>query len=95
MNREYVIVRTESAGVFAGELVSRNGSECELANARRLWYWRGAASLSELASRGTSCPRECKFPAAVDRVTLLGAIEILYPTPEAKLSIEAVPVWSA
>ena len=39
----YVMVRTYSAGVFAGELVSRKGQEVILKNARRIWYWAGAA----------------------------------------------------
>src|SRR3990172_2053206 len=59
---EYVIVRTYSAGVFAGELKERQGKEVSLTNARRLWFWAGAASLSELAQRGTSRPDKCKFP---------------------------------
>jgi hypothetical protein len=91
----YVIVRTYSAGVFAGLLESRKGREVVLRNARRLWFWRGAASLSELAARGTSKPTECKFPVAVDRVTLLEAIEILDCSVAAQASINAVPVWSA
>ena len=91
----YVIVRTYSAGVFAGTLVSRTGRECVLTNARRLWYWKGAASLSELAVTGTSKPKECKFPVAVPRVELLEAIEILDCTDVARASIEAVPEWRA
>lgn len=63
-------------------------------DARRLWYWKGAASLSQLAVDGVSCPKECKFPVAVDRVELLEAIEILDVTPKAKQSIASVPVWS-
>lgn len=90
----YVIVRTYSAGVFAGELESRTGQEVVLRNARRLWYWSGAASLSELAQRGTSKPSECKFPVAVNRVELLQAIEILDVTAAARQSIEEVPVWT-
>ena len=38
---KYVSVRTYSAGVFAGELVSRKGQEVVMANARRLWMWSG------------------------------------------------------
>lgn len=91
----YKLVRTESAGVFAGELESRNGQEVVLRNARRIWYWAGAASLSQLAMEGTSKPEECKFPIAVDRVELLQAIEILDVTDQARKSIEEVPVWSA
>ena len=92
---KYMIVRTFSAGVFAGYLESRNGREVVLTNARRLWYWAGAASLSEMAMRGTKLPAECKFPVAVDRVLLLEAIEILDCTEAAKISIEGVPVWTA
>lgn len=90
---KYVIVRTYSAGVFAGELESRNGQEVVLKNARRLWRWAGAASLSQLAMEGTKNPSECKFPCEVDRVELLQAIEILYVTEKAKKSIKAVSVW--
>lgn len=90
---KYVIVRTYSAGVFAGELESRNGQEVVLRNARRIWYWDGAASLSQLAMEGTSKPENCKFPCEVDRVELLQAIEILDVTEKARESIKGVPVW--
>ena len=88
------IVRTYSAGVFFGEIESRNGQEVTMVNARRLWFWRGAASLSELAQRGTSNPLGCQFPVAVERVTLTQAIEILDTTPAARASIDGVPVWT-
>ena len=91
----YVIVRTNSAGVFAGTLESRTGKECVLTGARRLWYWAGAASLSQLAMMGTNNPELCKFPVEVRRVTLLEAIEILDVTPEARASIAAVKPWIA
>ena len=90
---QYVIVRTYSAGVFAGHLKSRCGREVALTNARRIWYWEGAASLSQLAMEGTMKPEKCKFPIAVDEVQLLEAIEILATTPKAKASIEGVPIW--
>lgn len=89
------IVRTFSAGVFAGDIESRNSREVVMRNARRIWYWKGAASLSELAVRGTSKPNECKFPVAVDRIELLEVIEILDVTPEAEASINSVPEWRA
>lgn len=92
-NRKYVIVRTYSAGVFAGELISRKGQEVVLANARRIWYWSGAASLSQLAMEGTSDPGNCKFPCEVLQVELLQAIEIIDVSLKAKESIKSVPVW--
>ena len=93
--KKYVICRTYSAGVFAGYLESRKGQEVVLSKARRLWYWKGSASLSELAVKGVSCPNECKFPTPVSTIELTQAIEILDVTSEAKKSIESVPIWSA
>ena len=90
---KYVIVRTYSAGVFAGTIESRKGQEVVLKNARRLWYWSGAASLSQMAVEGTKDPSNCKFPCEVSRVELLQAIEILDVTPQAEASIKAVPLW--
>ncbi len=90
---EYVIVRTESAGVFAGVVESREGSKVIMKNARRLWYWDGASSLSQLSMEGTCKPENCKFPCEVDRVELFNVIEILNVTPKAKKSIESVKIW--
>jgi len=89
----YVIVRTFSAGVFAGSLKIKKGKEVTLHNARRLWYWSGAASLSQLANEGVKNPDNCKFPAEVPSITLLEAIEILPVSKEARANIAAVPVW--
>lgn len=89
----YIICRTYSAGVFAGVLKSRNGRETTLTNARRLWYWEGANSLSELANKGVATPSKCKFPAEVPEVLLLEAIELLPVTKEAEASIKGVKVW--
>ena len=91
----FVIVRTYSAGVFAGILKSKEGQEVVLTDARRLWYWDGAASLSQLAVEGTSKPQNCKFPVAVSELILTQAIEILDVTPEAQKTIEGVPIWRA
>ena len=90
---KYVICRTYSAGVFAGYLESRNGQEVVMRNARRIFYWDGAASLSQLSVDGTSKPQNCKFPCAVDKVELLQAIEILDCTKKAQESIASVAIW--
>ena len=93
---EYVIVRTYSAGVFAGYLKERSGDkEVTLTNARRIWYWEGAASLSQLAMEGVSKPKECKFPCEVTEIILTEAIEIIPCTDKAKKCIKEVPIWSA
>jgi len=89
----YVIVRTYSAGVFAGNLHSRVNGSVILKNARRLWQWAGAASLSQLAMEGISKPSDCKFPCEVDEIELLNPIEIINCTETAKKSIASVTIW--
>lgn len=89
-----VMVRTYSAGVFAGELAERDSKEVTLNNARRMWSWSGAASLSQLAQEGTSNPDGCKFPCPVDSIVLTEAIEIIDMTDAAWESIAKVPVWA-
>lgn len=93
-NKKYVMCRTYSAGVFAGYLKSQKGKEVVLQDARRIYQWAGAASLSQLATDGTSKPGECKFPCAVDEVLLTEAIEIIPITPKAQKSIAEVKIWS-
>ena len=90
---KYCIVRTARAGVFAGMVAERNGNEVVLKNARRIWYWDGAATLSQLATEGTKRPQNCKFPAPVEEVMLFDVIEIIPTTPTAKASISSVPEW--
>lgn len=91
----YHMVRSKDAGTFAGIIVSRNGTEVLMKKARRIWYWAGAASLSQLAQEGTKKPKECRFPVEVDEVLLLGVCEIITMTQKAKDSIKAVAVWAA
>ena len=89
----YVIVRSHDASPFAGYLESRVGREVVLREARRLWYWAGAASLSQMAVDGVQLPEKCKFPCVVGTVELLEACEVLYCTYDARESIASVPVW--
>jgi len=89
------MVRTYRACVFFGDIVERNGKEVEMANARRVYFWDGAATLSQLATDGTSKPEVCKFPCAVGTVFLTEAIEIIPMTNKAIKSLNSVEVWSA
>jgi len=90
---DYCIVRTYSAGVFAGYVKMFEGKDVTLIDARRLWYWKGAASLSQLAVDGVSCPDECRFPVAVPIIHLTEAIEVIPCSAKSKLSIDSVAIW--
>ena len=88
-----VIVRADRAGVFYGTLAEKEGSEVRLTNCRRLWYWSGASSISQIALEGVKNPSDCKFTVTVSEIVVTGVIEIIPATEEAQKSIEFVPVW--
>ena len=89
-----VIVRGDRSGVFYGTLEEKNGTEVTLKGCRRIWYWEGAASISQLAVSGTTKPSECKFTVTVPDIIITDAIEIIPCTEDAKKSIEGVPEWN-
>jgi len=92
MENKPVIVRTYSAGVHFGYLVSRDGREVVLERSRRIWRWYGANTLSEIATSGLNTARS--RVAAPVSITLTEAIEIINCTPEAVASLEAAK-WGA
>lgn len=90
---ERYIIRGDRSGVFFGEIEERNGQEVKIHNCRRLWYWDGAASLSQLAQEGVKRPENCKFTVTLNALTILDAIELIPCTEHACASIDGVPVW--
>ena len=88
-----VIIRGDRSGVFFGVLVEKNGREVKLTKCRRLWFWSGAASLSQLAVDGVANPNGCKFTVTVDNIAILDAIEIIECTDKAIKSIEGTREW--
>ena len=92
-----VIIRASRAGVFFGtlkeKLYTQAGVQVELENSRRIWYWNGAASLSQLATEGVKLPEECKFSVVVPQHLVEEVIEIIPCSDEAIESIENVRVW--
>ena len=90
---DYCIVRTYSAGVFAG-YVDRNikGKELTVYEAVRLWQWFGA-SLSQVSVDGFVDPDKCKIAITVSEVDLKEVIEIIPCTIKAKESIIKVRRW--
>ena len=90
---KYVILRGDKSGIFAGIFKERCGTEVTLTDCRRLWFWDGAASISQLAVDGTSKPNDCNFTVSVNEITILDAIEIIPCTDKTETSIRGVKVW--
>lgn len=80
-----VLVRTFSAGVHIGVLTKREGREVTLANARRLWSWSGAFTLSAVATEGVN-RKNSRISKPVSQILLTEAIEIIPITVGVDLS---------
>lgn len=89
------IVRTEHAGVFFGRIAEADGTVMEIRDCRRIWYWSGAATLSQLANEGPGNPSSCKFPEAVESIVVFGVKEVIPCTDVAIKNIEGVWTWKA
>lgn len=92
---ETVIIRTYSAGVWCGTLEQKAGSEVILKNARRMWRWWCAKSisLSGIVRYGINQDKS-KIAPPVDRVWL-EAIEIMPISGDAARSVMDAPYAEA
>ena len=90
---KWYIIRADRAGVFFGHIKERRGSEADLTDVRRLWYWDGAASLNQMAVDGVKLPQNCKFTVTVPTMTVLGVIEVIECSDIAAEIILGVPEW--
>ena len=88
------VFRGDRSGVFFGELADKNGQEVEIKNCRRLWYWDGACSISEISLSGVKNPNNCKFTVTVESLVITDCIEIDVCTEKAIENIESVKVWN-
>lgn len=89
------IVRADGAGVFFGNVVEENeqSKTVVMTDVKRLWYWSGASSLSELAEHGVARPSDCKFTCNVSKIKVYNVLEILDVTDKAEASINGVKEW--
>jgi len=94
---ERCIIRSYGAGVFLGYVKERkaeaNGINVILVNAKRIYYWSGACSLTQLAIDGTKDPNNCKITEAVAIEEIANVIEIIPVTYNAARSLDEAEIW--
>lgn len=92
-----VLVRSYAAGVHYGYLKSKvselNGVNVVLVNTRRIWYWNGANSISQIALEGVKKPDECKISVIIPENEIINCVEIIPLTEKALESLNKVPIW--
>lgn len=89
----YVVIRSRDSGCHAGFLKSEDGNTITLVNSRRLWYWSGASTLSQLAEEGVKNPDDCKMPQEVSCITVYGVCEKILATDQCFQSLKGVKEW--
>lgn len=94
---KYCVIRSYGAGVFCGYVKEQtadvNGVNVVLINSRRIWYWSGACSLSQLAVEGSKNINDCKIAMIVPEHFVANVIEIIPMSEKAKNNIEGASVW--
>jgi len=85
----HVVARTFTAGVHIGTVVSQHGEETYLLkDARRLWKWEGAFTLSEVATKGINS-KGSRMAVEIPEILLTNVNEMIPTTPEARKTFEA------
>jgi hypothetical protein len=97
--KQYVICRCRDAGVHAGYLGAERGGRLTITESRRIWYWDGAGSLSELAVYGPNPAKaaNCRIGARIDRTDLRSSdvCEIIYCRTAGAQWLQGAPEWRA
>lgn len=88
------IFRGDRSGVFYGTLLKEEGKEVVIGNCRRIWYWDGANSISDISLIGTTRPENCKITAEVNQLKIKDCIEILPCTEQAIKALDGVAEWT-
>lgn len=88
-----VIVRSRDAGVHVGELVAMTDGMVTLRKSHRIWRWRGANTLSELARDGASMTEWTRIAAEIaDDHHIAAWCEIIPVSAQAAINLRT-PRW--
>lgn len=92
-----VLIRSYGAGVFMGYLKEQksdvNGVNVVLVNSRRIHYWSGACSLSQIAVDGSKDIENCRIAMVVPETFIANAIEIIPVTEKSRANVMEAPIW--
>jgi hypothetical protein len=95
--KQAVLIRSRDAGVHFGYLewqdFTPSGKVVTLSNTRRVYYWDGAASLSQMALDGVSKPEKCKISVILESNEIINVIETLPLSTKAVDNLYSVKIW--
>ena len=91
---KYCVIRTYSAGVHIGyvkDFAKDNPQQATLIKSRRLYYWDGACSLSQVSQDGVNS--KSKIAIEVPEIILTDIIEIIPCSEKAANFFKSAPEW--
>jgi hypothetical protein len=95
--KKAVLIRSRDAGVHFGflqkEEFTPSGKVVTLSHTRRVYYWDGAASLSQMALEGVSKPENCKISVVLESNEIVNVIETLPLTKKSLDNLNSVKIW--
>lgn len=95
---QWYIIRADKAGVFLAKIeniIDKDTAVCH--SVRRLYYWKGALDVTQIAAKGVSSPKNCKFSVQLsesDKSTIFNLIEYHPASDAAVKSIQSVGEWT-
>ena len=90
-----VIVRSRDSGVWIGTLARVIGADVTLDRARRVWSWRGAAELTQLARDGVNHSHaDTRIGVTTPVVHVFGICEIIPASGVCVESVGKVSEWT-
>lgn len=94
-----VLIRSYASGVHFGFLKEEkdllSGKQVTLVNSRRIHYWEGACSLSQLALEGSKRPDDCRIAVVLPEITITQVIEVIPLSTESFNLLNSVKVWKS
>lgn len=92
---KFCIIRSYDAGVFFGTVEHFDDVKriVKLTEARRVHYWVGAASLSQMAVDGLSQDGS-RISVVVPEQVILNVIEVITCSAKAALNLREYKIWS-
>ena len=87
-----IIARIERSGVFHGTLDHIDNDIMRLKNARRIYYWNGALSVTDMAAKGITGGK-VTIPVSTVEFMSDKVVELNECSDDATKSIETIKPW--
>lgn len=90
-----IIARIDRAGVFHGTLLAKDEETTTMTDVRRIYYWQGPLSVTDMSVTGVKAGSKVTLPARCVEFETAKVVELIECTAKASESIENIEPWKA